>query len=348
MTTPIRPPDPGRRDPDPERVPEPDRQHPRALGRNCRYTGVSSQAAVDRAVDRAIAAVAARQNGNITRRQLMDLGLNDNAIVRRVQIGRLYRVFRGVYAVGHPPITPQQWAGAAVLACGPGAALSHASAMVLWGFWRHWEKPFEVTIVGDRRTKGIRVHRSTTLRRRDVTTQLGIRVTTPARTLVDMAPRLKDKALKRVVNNALHSPWLTEDQLADTLERHPTASGTKRIAKLIGLAGTPTRSGWEDEFPAFCAKHGLPAPVMGAPVCGFIVDALFPAERVIVELDSWDYHNGKIAFETDRERDAETLAHGYVTIRVTRERLDERPRQEAKRLHGIVASRRPNHAPNAA
>ncbi len=313
-------------------------------------------------MDRAIAAVAARQNGNITRRQLRELGLDDNAIAYRIRVGRLFRVFRGVYSVGTPAITPHQRAAAAVLACGPGAALSHSSAMTLWGYWRQWDQPFEVTVVGDRRTKGIRVHRSTTLRRRDMTTQLGIRVTTPARTLIDMAPRLKDKALKRNVNNALNSLWLTEDQLAETLARHPAAPGTKRIAKLVGLQGTPTRSDWEDEFPAFCAEHGLPAPVMGAPVCGYIVDALFPVERVIVELDSWDYHKGKIAFETDRERDAETLAHGFVTVRMTGERLGERPRQEADRLgailagrsailagrHALPASRRANHAPSAA
>src|SRR5581483_5233997 len=103
--------------------------------------------------------------------------LDRYAIRYRVRVGRLYRVFRGVYSVGRPPITVQEWASAAVLACGSGAALSHSSAMVLWGYWRHWEPPPEVTVVGDRRTKGIRVHRSTTLLRHDVTRQLGVRVT---------------------------------------------------------------------------------------------------------------------------------------------------------------------------
>jgi len=158
-----------------------------------------------------------------------------------------------------------------------------------------------------------------------VTTQLGIRVTSPARTLIDMSPRLKDKALKRAVNNALNSPWLTEDQLAETLARHPTLPGATRIAKLIGMAGTPTRSGWEDGFPQFCADHGLPAPIMGQPLHGYIVDALFPAEKVIVELDGYDFHKGKIAFEDDRERDAEMLARGCVTVRMTWERIHERP-----------------------
>ena len=262
-----------------------------------------------------------------------------------MKIGRLYRVFRGVYSVGHPPTTPHQRAAAAVLACGPGAALSHSSAMNLWGYWRQWDKPFEVTVVGDRRASGIRVHRSTTLRRQDVTVQLGIRVTTPARTLLDMSLRLKDKALKRAVSDALHSPWMTKDQLAETLARHPTAPGSKRIAALIGVSGTPTRSGWEDEFPKFCADHGLPAPIMGEPLHGYILDALFPVEKVIVELDGWEFHKSKIAFEDDRERDAEMLAHGYVTVRMTWERIHGRPRREARRLQNILDRA---HAPKAA
>jgi len=296
----------------------------------------------------ALAAVAVKQYGNVTRTQLTALGLSHGAIVNRVAKGRLFRIFRGVYSVGRRPVTAQEWASAAVLAAGAGAALSHSSAMALWGFWRRWDRPYEVTIVGDRRTKGIRVHRSTTLHRRDVTTQLGIRVTTPARTLLDISPRLTDKRLKRTVNSALGSLWLTEDQLGETLARHPRARGASRIAKLIGLEGTPTRSGWEDAFPAFCQAHGLPAPVMGAPIGGYIVDALFVPERVIVELDSWPFHKGKIPFETDRDRDADTLAGRFVTVRVTEERLDERPAEEAQRLHRILANQRSLHAPSAA
>ncbi len=322
--------------------PDPAPEEP--LGRNYDYVGVSSQAAVDRAIAR----VAAKQNGNITRSQLLELGVDDKAIAYRVKVGRLHRVFRGVYSVGRRPVTPQEWAGAAVLACGAGAALSHASAMVLWGYWRHWEKPYEVTVVGDRRTKGIRVHRSATLRRRDVTTQLGIRVTTPARTILDISPRQNDRAFKRTVSNAMHSLWLTQDQLAEAVSRHANLPAAKRVARLIGLPGTPTRSGWEDDFPIFCECYGLPAPVMGAPIGGYIVDALFVAEGVIVELDSWPFHGDKIAFETDRERDAYMLVRGLVTVRVTEERLDGRPREEAERLHAILAGRRAAHAPNAA
>lgn len=304
---------------------------------------VSSQA-----IDAAIAKVAYGQNGNISTQQLLGLGLDRYAIAYRVRVGRLHRVFRGVYSVGRRPITQQEWASAVVMACGSGAALSHGSGMALWGYWRHWDRPFEVTVVGDRRTKGVRVHRSTTLRWRDTTKQLGIRVTTPARTLMDMSPRLSDKALKRAVSNALHSPWLTEDQLGEALGRHPSMPGVKRIAALIGLPGTPTRSGWEDEFPAFCAAHGLPAPVMGEPLHGYILDALFVRERVIVELDSWPFHKDKPAFESDRERDAVMLSHDYVTVRITSERLDQRPGSEAERLHVILAQRRAAQARKAA
>jgi hypothetical protein len=292
--------------------------------------------------------VAAKQLGNITGKQLFELGLDKHEVFYRVKVGRLFRAYPGVYSVGHPPVTPLERANAAVLACGPGAVLSHASAMTLWGYWRQWERPFEVTVIGDRRPKGIRVHRSTTLTWRDATRQLGIRVTTPARTLLDMSPRFKDEALKRNVNKALHSLWLTEGQLAETLARHPRAPGTKRIAKLIGVNPTPPRSGWEDDFPIFCQRHGLPAPVMGQPLHGYIVDALFPAERVIVELDSKEFHMGAIPFEGDRDRDADMLAHRFVTVRITWERIEDRPVPEAARLHKILANQRAIHAPNAA
>ena len=288
--------------------------------------------------------MAAKQNGNITRLQLFEIGLNKHDIGYRVKVGRLFRVFRGVYSVGRRPVTAEEWASAAVLVCGAGAALSHGSAMALWGYWRHWEKPYEVTVIGDRRTNGLRVHRSTTLRRHDMTKQLGIRVTTPARTIMDISPRQSDRAFKRTVNNALHSLWLTEDQLAEAVGRHPNLPAARRVAQLIGLPGTPTRSGWEDDFPVFCERYGLPAPVMGVPLGGYIVDALFVAERVIVELDSWSFHKPKPAFETDRERDADTLAWGFVTVRVTEDRLHGRPREEADRLHVILAA----HAPRAA
>jgi hypothetical protein len=216
--------------------------------------------------------------------------------------------------------------------------------MVLWGFWRKWDQPFEVVVPGDRRIPGIRVHKSSTLRWRDLRTQLGIRVTSPARTMFDITPRLDDDQLKRTVNRGLGSLWLTESALSDVITRLDHLPAARRLAALLGLPGTPTRSGWEDEFPEFCATHDLPPPIMGAQICGYTVDAVFPAHKVIVELDSWEFHKNRIAFETDRERDAETLAHGFITVRITWQRIHEAPAREAARLQAILAQRAPRAA----
>jgi hypothetical protein len=155
-----------------------------------------------------------------------------------------------------------------------------------------------------------------------------------------MAPRLNDNQLKQTLSRALHSPWLAESQLAELLSRHGHRPGARRIASLIGLPGTPPRAGWEYDFPAFCEAHGLPVPVIGAIVCGFTVDALFVDEKLIVELDSVQFHKDPIAFETDRERDAETLAAGFATLRITWERIELAPGREGMRLHKILARRR--------
>jgi hypothetical protein len=298
-----------------------------------RYTQLSTQP-----LDVALGRVAAQRQGNVTTQQLLELGLDKYAIRRRVVAGRLHREHNGVYSVGRRATTPLERASAAILACGPEAVLSHASAMTLWGYWNRWDEPFEVTVRADRRPTGIKVHRSTTLHWRDVTTQVGIRATTPARTIFDVSPRLDDKALKRKVNEALHSRWLGESHLVELIDRLQHLPPARRIAPLIGREGTPTRAGWEDDFPAYCAEHGLPIPVMGARIGGYIVDALFVAEKVIVELDSVEFHLDRIAFENDRERDAETLARGYRTVRITWERRHAQPRREARRLHKILAA----------
>jgi hypothetical protein len=304
------------------------------LGRNSDYVRETSQA-----VDAAIAAVAAKQWGNVTRRQLLDAGADDDAIGYRVKVGRLHRIHRGVYSVGRRALSPHERASAAVLACGPGAALGFGSAMALWGLWRHWDEPFEVVVRGDRRPPRVAVHRSTTLAWRDVRNHLGIRVTSPARTVFDIAPRLTDRQLTRTVSNALHSRWLNESALVELVGRLSHFPQANRIAPLLGLPGTPPRSGWEDDFPAFCEQHGLPTPVIGAVVCGFTVDALFVEEKLIVELDSWEFHKDPIAFQADRERDAETLAAGFATLRITWRRIEQAPLREAERLRMILKRR---------
>ena len=289
--------------------------------------------------DLEIARVAERQHGNATRRQLCALGLSPNAISHRVKIGRLHRVHRGVYSVGRPPRTAPERASAAVLACGPGAALSHRSALALWGL-TNWPSTMTVTARRNRRLPGLDVHTSERLLRRDFRRENGIRVTSPARTLLDCAPLLGQKALARAVNEALRRKLARRSDLADVVKRFPHHRGARRLAGFVDAKGGPTRSGWEDDFPAFCRRFGLPEPVMAAHVAGWEVDALFPDEKVIVELDGWDFHRSRESFESDRERDATTLAAGHVTVRATWERIYERAAREAARLHTILDQRR--------
>ncbi len=292
------------------------------------------------AVDVLIARIASRQQGNITRQQLFALGLGDDAIAYRLRRGRLYRVHRGVYSVGKPATTPLERAAAAVLACGPTAVLSHCSALALWGFVKAWPERPEVTATVGRRPAGIVPHRSRTQTRRDIRWHFGIRVTSPARAVLDSAPMLTPKALTRAVNDALHTPFLRRAQLADVRDRYPSHPGAQLLRPFIDTDDGPTRSPWEDDFPAFCAHFGLPCPRINTRVCGFEVDAHFPDERLIVELDGWRSHKGRDRFESDRDRDADTLAGGQATVRITRERIKRAPVREAERLARILAQRR--------
>jgi hypothetical protein len=272
---------------------------------------------------------------------LLAAGWDDHAIGYRVKIGRLHRVHPGVYSVGCPPITPLERAMAAVLACGPGAALSHGSALTHWGIWKRWDMPSDVTVKADRRPSGIRVHR-VNLDRRDVTRHQGIPVTTLARTLLDQAPHMPPKSLTRAINDGRLQGHLHPAALVEVAQRYPKHPGRPLLEAVLDRVGErPTRSTFEDTFPAFCERYGLPSPQMNAIVCGYEVDALFPEEKVIVELDGWAFHSSRVSFENDRKKDADTLAAGFATLRMTRARYDRDPAQEAARLHAILARRMP-------
>ena len=287
-----------------------------------------------------IAQVAHRQQRNITRAQLIGLGMSTTSIDRWVRVGRLHRVHPGVYAVGVPPINPFERAMAAVLACGPGAVLSHGSALTLWGVWKRWDLPFHVTTRGDRRPKGIRVHRVRHLDRRDVTRQQGIPVTTLARTLLDQAGEMPPKSLTRAVNDGRLKGLLHLPALEEIIARHSHHRGRPNLTALLHTAtDRPTRSVIEDGFPAFCERHGLPIPQINATVCGYEVDALFADAKLIVELDGWAFHSSRTAFESDRRRDAVTLAAGFATLRITAERYERDPVGEAAQLREILARR---------
>jgi hypothetical protein len=294
---------------------------------------------VTASIDRRIAALARPQRGYVTRRQLIELGVSRYDVQYRIKTGRLIPVYAGVYAVGHVPTLPQDRACGALLACGSGAALSHGSAAALWDVFKRWEMPFEVAAASARRRRGIRVHR-TVLSKRDIRVHLGVRVTSPARTLLDICPRLGDKTLTRAVNDLRLERHLNLADLAEVLDRFPRNRGAKRLRPFLQPPGGPTRSEFEDEFLEFVRRYGFPQPLVNTRIAGREVDAFFPAEGVIVELDGYRFHSSRERFEGDRDGDAEMLAIGLVTVRITWERMTRAPAREADRLSRILAARR--------
>lgn len=271
----------------------------------------------------------------MTRCQLLEAGLGKDGITYRIAKGWLIPVHTGIYAVGHVPQSAIDRAYAALLACGPKALLSHSTAACVWGIDNRWPTPFEVIVDTARRRPGIRTHRATIIRK-DVRRHQGIRVTSPGRTILDNAPRLTDKALARAVNDLRLARHLRIPDLAEVAQRLPRHPGACRVRQFTEDPTGPTRSEFEDAFAAFTDAHGLPRAALNTRIAGYEVDALFRAHKVIVELDGWDVHRTKAAFERDRERDASTLAAGYRTLRITWERLQNQGGREARRLRTIL------------
>jgi very-short-patch-repair endonuclease len=246
-----------------------------------------------------------------------------------------------VYAVGRPPRTALENASAAVLACGPTAALSHRSALCLWGLLKRWHHPpFDVVARDDRRPTGINMHLVRTLTPRDFRTHNGIRTTSAARAILDSAPTLDEKTLRRVINEGLRQPFLSRTAIDEVITRFPLHRGTKLVKLILediddGLTDSP----FEDEFLTFCRRYGLPKPQTTAYIAGHRVDAVFRKAKVIVECDGWGFHNTRESFESDRDRDADTLEAAHVTIRVTKRRLRDKPEREAVRLQNILQAR---------
>lgn len=259
--------------------------------------------------------MADRQHGHVTRQQLLALGLSARAIAARAAAGRLIRVHAGVYAVGAPRRTALARAAAAVLACGSEAALSHESALALWGL-REWPATLEVTAPTEKRRPGINSHRSTNLTG-DVWTRHAVRTTNPVRTIVDIAPRRSDRQLNRLVQDARIAKHLNDTSLSRLLLRCP------RLRAVIDPTQNPTRSELEDDFIAWIIKHKLPMPRINAKLNGKEVDALYEAEKLIIELDHWRYHGNRRAFDGDHQRDSDHRTLGFDTVRYTGEQLTD-------------------------
>jgi very-short-patch-repair endonuclease len=293
-----------------------------------------------RSPEAAADAIAARQHGLVTRRQLLDAGVSTLVIDRRVQAGRLVPAFRGVYQVG-PLRSPRTREMAALLACGPEAVVSHESAGSLWELGGP-RPPGRVVHIGLRRGKrrsrrGIRLHGLPTLIDSDVSAVDGLRVTTATRTLLDMAVRWPSRTLERAVADALDRGLTTVDALRGMLARHPGRAGTRRLRLLLSSEGPAlTRSELEALFLAKIRKAGVPSPRTNVRICDYEVDVFWPDARLVVELDGYEHHARRSAFEGDRIRDAELAARGIRVMRVTWHELTRAPEAVLVRLGGAL------------
>jgi very-short-patch-repair endonuclease len=271
--------------------------------------------------DREVAAIADAQHGVVARAQLVEAGLTRREIGEWVAAGRLHRMHRGVYAVGHKHLRVQGRWLAAVLACGKGAVLSHQTAASLWDLRRVGSGAIHVTVPGDagrKRQAGIRLHRSTTLTQRDVTTKEGIPVTTIERTIIDLARTMRPDKLEEIVDNAGKRGIV---DFADLRQANPASLQ----AVLRAYDPAPTRSELERRFLNICKRHGIERAEVNQIVEGYLVDFVWRDRRLIVEVDGYDYHRAPSKFETDREHDAELGAKNWRVRRFTWRQLEDRP-----------------------
>ena len=277
-------------------------------------------------IDRLIAALAERQHGVVAVWQLLELGLGRGAIQYRVSIGRLHRIHRGVYAVGHRKLTRHGHWMAAVLAYGPDAVLSHRSAAALWGIGQSSYKIDVTTPHSKRHRRTIRAHTSR-LHPEDRTTHDGIPVTSVARTIFDLAAQLSDTALTRLIEESDRRELFDLRALDRAIARRPRTTGVVRLNQVLAAyRGTAdTRSNLERGFRALIADAGLPEPQFNVLVAGVPVDVWWPQWKLVVELDSHLYHMILSAFETDRIRDATLQKADIRVLRVTDQRFDNDP-----------------------
>jgi very-short-patch-repair endonuclease len=288
-----------------------------------------------RSADGLLGELADRQYGVVSHPQLRQLGLGRGAIQHRLDRKRLYVVHRGVYAVGRRRLTRSGVWLAAVLACGPGAVLSHRSAAALWGVRRGDPSQTEVTAPGRvGRRKGIRAHR-VTLRPDEMTVVDGIPVTTVARTLFDLAAVVDRHALQRAMEQAEALRLADHTPLTALVARYLGRRGTavlKEILRSESRAAGITRSELEDRFLRFLADRGLPAlrtnVWLQVGEDWIEADCVWSDHRVVVELDSWAHHASMAAFRRDRTRDRRLEVAGWKPVRVTSWDLD----QDAERL----------------
>jgi very-short-patch-repair endonuclease len=270
---------------------------------------------------------------------MLALGLGKSAIADWVAKGRLHRVHRGVYVVGYPNLTRNGHFMAAVLACGDGAALSHFSAAVLWGMLSG-DGRVHVTVPRDRERRGLVAHRAP-LPIGDLAKRANIPVTTPARTLVDLADVAPPRTLERAMDEA---EFLRLDCTGLAPRRGRRGSGVLSSVLAVHRPGSSrTRSHLEELFIALCDRHQLPRPEVNVSIGGYECDFAWREQRLIVETDGAAAHGTRAAMRRDPQKDADLMVAGWRVWRLTYEQLLRHPDAVAEQLVrlGVTPARPP-------
>ena len=296
--------------------------------------------------DTALARLAARQHGVVALAQLRTLGLSASGVRSRVARGRLHRLHRGVYAVGHARVTRQGHWLAAVLACGADAVLSHRSAAALWGLRPSDRSSVDVTTFGraGRSRAGIDEHSGATLDTCQITSIEGIPCTTVARTLLDLAGVVDRRALSRAVNQAEVLRVFDARAVEAILERANGRRGAAALRAAIAdhePEAVHARSELEQRFLDLCSAAGAPGPTLNArlsiPGGSIEVDFLWRRPRLIAELDGNATHGTRQAFEHDRRRDQLLTLAGWRVVRFTWRQLEQEPERITTTIAALTA-----------
>lgn len=280
--------------------------------------------------DQRVAQIARAQHAVVSRKQLRTAGLSPSAIDRLARRGMLAARHPGVYVVETAAGDPLTELTAALLAAGPAAALDGLSAAWLWrilGPGASLPAPVEVIAPEPqrRRLSEVEVSRTKLLRPRHVRRRSGLPVLSPAWTVLRLASRTSERELQRAFDEARVQGLLRDRELEALLGEVGRVRGRAALRRLLkdSAATSLTRLEAEERFLALVRGGGLPAPAVNVRLHGYEVDFLWPAERVVVEVDGWRYHSSRSAFERDRRKSAVLAAHGYVVIRVTWRQITE-------------------------
>lgn len=291
--------------------------------------------------ERGLALIGAAQRGVVCRSQLAEIGIRRGSLAHRIEIGSLHRVLPAVFAIGHPALEPWAQETAALLYCGDDCVLSHETAAALWGLVPSAPPEVSVTVAARNpgRPAGLRIHRVTAIDARDVRLREGLPVTSPARALIDFAARESAGVVEAALNEARVHRLVTDETLDQAMERCPLRPGVGRLRALMTAERGPalTRSETERRLRSIVERGELPWPQFNVWLFGHLVDALWPAAKLVVEADGYSVHGHRHAFEADRRRDQQLAAHGFVVVRITGRQLRDEPMAVLSRLAQALA-----------